>query len=516
MQNSLELRYEELITAGGDSRLLIGDDGLNRYGCSPQPRDAVALGSCTCSTPSARGIQAAKWLLEQLRQADDPAGAAKKISRHHRSRLKSQMELPRHVEVAFCPSGTDAELLVLALAAAGHDRPIMNIIVGPTEVGSGTPQAAAGLHYDHLVPRGGEVKAGTAVSRELAERVSVKTVNIRDERGEMLNEFYIDALVTEMVSEAVAEGAHVLLHLVAHSKTGMHAPSLECVDRITRKLAPDVTIVIDAAQGRVSRRGLNDALWQGHLVMFTGSKFYGGPAFSGALFVPPQWQPEPQGITRFPDEFDQYFTAAALPESWTQIRSSLTDWPNYGALLRWEAALAEIDAYYEVPNQTRLGILRAFEEAVPQVFAGSKTIRLMPVFPPIQDDSQTRLLESKTTVFSFQIETGGQALDLKELKTFHRELNSDVQNAFRALPAGVMSKQFHVGQPVPFQDGSAALRIALGGEMIVRIATDASLGESLEARLDWLRSQLNQLREKVEFLAAERVPAEMLLPETMP
>ncbi len=118
MQNSLELRYEELITAGGDSRLLIGDDGLNRYGCSPQLRGAAAFGSCTCSTPSARGIQAAKRLLEKLRQAEDPALAAKKISRQHRGRLKSQMELPKGVEVAFCPSGTDAELL--AFSARGR------------------------------------------------------------------------------------------------------------------------------------------------------------------------------------------------------------------------------------------------------------------------------------------------------------------------------------------------------------------------------------------------------------
>ena len=153
---------------------------------------------------------------------------------------------------------------------------------------------------------------------------------------------------------------------------------------------------------------------------------------------------------------------------------------------------------------------------MPRIFAGSHCIRLMPVFPPIQDDSQTRLLESKTTVFSFQIEAGGQALDLKELKTFHHDLNSDVQNAYPAPPADVMSQQFHIGQPVPFEDGSAALRIALGGEMIVRVATDLSLGESLEARVGWLRNKLDQLCRKIEFLAAERVPAEMLLPEILP
>ena len=39
--------------------------------------------------------------------------------------------------------------------------------------------------------------------------------------------------------------------------------------------------------------------------------------------------------------------------------------------------------------------------------------------------------------------------------------------------------------------------------MIVRIATDESIGNDLTARLDWLKTQLLRLRTKLQYLIAE-------------
>ena len=193
-----------------------------------------------------------------------------------------------------------------------------------------------------------------------------------------------------------------------------------------------------------------------------------------------------------------------MPASWTSIRQGLPDWQNYGCLLRWAAALAEIEAYYQVNSRARLDVLRVFEEAVSHLFRKSQCVRMLPVFPPVEDDAQTRLLESKTTVFAFRVAIDGVPLDSGELRILHRELNTDVSEHYPHLPADVMSREFHLGQPVPFADGSAALRIALGGEMIVRVATDVRLGNTLKDRIEWLQVQLQYLRTKLEFLIAER------------
>ena len=164
MSNSLDATYEQLITAGSDNRLLTTESGLNPYGCKPVPRAAIPFGNCTCSSPSERGMRASIDMLERLRRSSSPVDETLRVCEEHRLRLKELLTLPDEIDVALSSSGTDVELLVAALAAAGHHRPVVNIIVGPTEVGSGTPLAAAGRHYDDLVPSGNRVVAGTPVS----------------------------------------------------------------------------------------------------------------------------------------------------------------------------------------------------------------------------------------------------------------------------------------------------------------------------------------------------------------
>ena len=47
-----------------------------------------------------------------------------------------------------------------------------------------------------------------------------------------------------------------------------------------------VQVVVDACQMRLGRPRLKKYLDRGYLVIVTGSKFFTGPAFSGALLVP--------------------------------------------------------------------------------------------------------------------------------------------------------------------------------------------------------------------------------------
>ena len=358
MNPSLNEPLAQLLSSGGDTRLEINPKtGRNKYACLPRPCEAVPFGSCTSSTVSPRGFAAAAETLQLFRAARAPATAVNEYANAVRQRLHELLKLPHNVDIALAPSGTDVELLAVALAAGSGDRSVMNIVVGPSEIGSGSPLAAACCHYDDLTPSGARVVAGQPVDLMLTSRVRVQTVDLRTPRGDMLSESEIDAAVIELVIEATEQGAIVLLHVVAHSKTGVHAPSLACVERL-RQISSDIIVVVDAAQGRFSRRGLRDVLQKDYLVVFTGSKFYGGPPFSGALLVPRTYHPNNRQLSRLPAGFGDYFSAVEMPETWPEIRQSLPTEPNVGAMLRWSSALAEIEAYYEVPNDTRLRVLR--------------------------------------------------------------------------------------------------------------------------------------------------------------
>jgi hypothetical protein len=443
----------------------------------------------------------------------DSHTAASEFANTVRHRLRELLTLPDGVDIALAPSGTDVEMLALALAAGSSGRPVVNILVGPGEVGSGTPQAAACCHYDELAPSGARVTAGTPVDPRLASLVDVRTVDLRTANGEMHSESEIDAAVIELFVEASEADAIVLLHIVAHSKTGVHAPSLACAERL-RKTSDDVVVVVDAAQGRFSRRGLREVLQNDYLVMFTGSKFYGGPPFSGALLVPSKFRPANRGLSKFPDGFGDYFSAAEMPETWQDVRQHLRQEANIGAILRWTAALAEIDAYYKVPSDARLRVLRFFEAEVPRIFGGSGVIRLLPVFAPVYDDTAERLLESKTTVFGFWVTPPGaqRSLGKADLKWMHAELTTDCSRKYPGMEPTIMRREYHLGQPVDLGPGGAVLRVALGGELITRVATDRTLDESLDDRLAWLHSQLMGLRQKIECLAAVRAPSAAITP----
>ena len=242
--------------------------------------------------------------------------------------------------------------------------------------------AASALYYDSLVPSGETVHVDNPVDEELASRIELKIVRLRNDDGSMIEEDQLDHEVTELVEQAVAQEAIVLLHIVAHSKTGMHAPSLECVSNLREKHS-DLVVMVDAAQGRFSRKGMAQSLDDEQLFMITGSKFFGGPPFSGALLIPKSLSPRLRGLDRFPVNFAQYLSAVELPTSWNTLRDGLRQEPNYALLLRWAAALAEIEAYYATPGPARLQLLRCFEKSVPEVLGESPAIELLAVCPPV-------------------------------------------------------------------------------------------------------------------------------------
>ncbi len=286
LPHELDQPYERLIASGCDQRLIPGANGLNPYGASVLPRRAIALGSCSCSSPSQRATHAARQALRQLRRSSNLEQTIAELRADVRSTLRRALKLSADIDIALTPSGTDLEMLAVAIVAGTDGREIVNVVVGPNEVGSGTCNAAAVRHYNIRLPRGGSAVVGKSVNTSLAARVQIEKINIRNSRAECLSALEIDAAVTDAVIQAISQDARVLVHLVAHSKTGIHAPSLGLLDRLTRTMKEDVVGIVDAAQGRLAPEAYQSALDRGLMVSFTGSKFFGGPPFAGAYWFP--------------------------------------------------------------------------------------------------------------------------------------------------------------------------------------------------------------------------------------
>jgi chaperonin cofactor prefoldin len=515
----IELPLESILSSGADSRSQIDSEtGLNKYLCSLSPvDDVVSFGSCTASSVSAAGYHAMREMHQRFLAVGSGEALERAIAENNENVRREVVSLLTlgllpGVELALTPSGTDAELLALSLAAGPGKRPIRNILIGPTEIGRGSPNAASCLHFDHTMPCNRQAVVGEPVDQELADRTELCKIPIRTPSGDVRDIAEIDQEVKDHIETAIAQGKKVLLHVIAHSKTGVHAPSLELIEMMQDKHGEHLFIVVDAAQGRFSRRGLLKALKCGYLVIITGSKFYGGAFFSGGLLIPPQLHPARVGLEKLPPGFASYFTRDDLPHSWVKIRNSMPPTSNLGLSLRWTAAVAEVRNYYLTPSNLRLIVLRAFEDILPKVFGSSSWIQLMPGASRISDDNADRFLQSKTTVFSFALkksEHEGSLLNFQQLGDVFKWLNSDISSFLPTATPEIrrsLAPRHHIGQPVLIgsagASGRSILRVAIGSVLIARIAADVRYGSTLEDRINWLEDQLISLKRKIETVTS--------------
>lgn len=510
----LNSTLEELLLDGGDTRMCPRPTtGLNKYGCVPRVRDVVALGSCTASSLTRMGEDTARALLRQWREValEDEAALVEAVDDfyvHARARLKQVLELPHDsCAVVFCPSGTDAELLALAIAR-GHDpaEPILNVVTAPAEVGGGTIHAANAEHFNRQVPSGERREPGAPIDGELGEGVRVESIRVRDEHGEPIEQATLDRHAAQLVRLAREDGERVLLHLVCHSKTGVHAPSLERAEALQERWGSEnVVVILDAAQGRLGRRTIRAALERGVMVLITGSKFYGGVPFSGALLVPPELEPDSSKSFALSEGMRDYFTAPELPESWQRARVSLPATPNVGLAMRWAIALEHMERYYAIPWSTRREVMRAFERAVRRELGKVSGARLFSIAPPRARASE-RSLEATTTVFPFFVRAGDRELDATSLKRLCHLLNDDLSDTRASLTASeraVLSRRFHIGQPVQVDDdpdAAAVIRVALGAPFLLHVVEDTKSEHLHPTRMRWMETQLEIFGRKLELI----------------
>lgn len=474
----LQADLATFMASGGDSRQIANPEtGLTKYRTTLEPRPGVPFGSCTASWPGPSSFQAAGRVLERWRQAADPSQAMHDTATEIRQRLAQLVELPCDHPIVLTPSGTDAVYMVSALCLSSGRR-VHHLVVGASELGGGTERAARGEVFNVRTPHAGPAEIGDPVLG-LHTRSSAEPLYLRDDEGVRLSPDEIDARVRQRAEAALAEGAHVIVHLVAHSKTGLRAPSLSLADALTREHGDRITFLIDAAQGRVAPHDIRNALARGFIVLFTGSKFYCGPPFSGAL-----WLPHGLSLGEVPPGLSAWIARSDLPATWQQVRQQLSVEHNPGLLLRWIAALEQIEAYHAAPPARRGRVYHTFAGALLEQFGPSEVIEVDIPLPPIH-----RLvtgLGAYPTVFGFRVLADGRPLPAEALRELHAALDD---------PRGP-APRFHLGQPValgpPSPEAPAVLRVALGARLVIEHQAEPDAGAA------WFREKLGLLRERIE------------------
>jgi hypothetical protein len=499
------LPLEEILIKGGDARLALASDRRNSYGCTPFPRAHVLdFGSSTASNISetayacVQNRQAQLWL-DTARLGASPA--LDKAVDHARQKLRNLLGITG-AEIVFSPSGTDAQLQVLFLATGLLGRPLTTIIAGADQTGSGTAHTARGHHFSDRTSLGIDVQKGTAASG-LSEHIRTISVPFCDAAGRLRTAREMDGAIHAAVADAVGRGEKVLLQAMDSSKLGWRAPSIACIDRIAATWPDEVCVVIDACQLRVGRERLKDYLARGYLVLLTGSKFFTGPAFSGALLIPQSKASHVDTSCGPAFALCAYSTCHDWPPHWQNLRAALPAQCNHGQWLRWEAALHEMEEYFAVPPGFRDEFFRTLAIHIPSTIAASCGLEL--VAPPQGPADTGREGEMHDpTIFPFVPHHAGEALPPEHCAGLYRAMGQDLSG--RLSPNAPdddrrLARQVcQIGQPVTLGHvPGAALRICVSAR---HASTQWRRSQSIQDAVQSVLTGVRAVVGKLDWLVA--------------
>jgi hypothetical protein len=503
---------DRLLGSGGDPRLAINPtSGTNEYGCRPFPcPDMLSFASSTATSISQRAYDRVDIARDSLLQSAIAIGIDAAFDARieaMRDELRACLGLSQaKVDVVFSPSGTDSQLQALLLVRALLGPALTTVIVAADQTGSGTADTARGHHFGAATANGGRVPKGEPVAG-LAHSVASVALPSFDATGGLHPQAEIDARVLGAIEQSVADGTNVLLQIMDSSKLGWRAPSDRCLDEIALRWPGQVQIVVDACQMRLGRPRLRKYLDRGYMVIVTGSKFFTGPPFSGALLVPADLSKALDAAGEVASGLCEYSSRSDWPKQWSALRSRFPVRTNLGQWLRWEAALQEIGAYYSVPDEFRRSALKTFGQEVELIIASSPSLRALPPQQRPDDGGVDDEELAATTIFPFLIRRDERALSLGDCRKIHRALARDARHAVPANSCGqpeIAAKLCLVGQPVALggfeRHPIAVLRICAGARLVTE--TWSSDGHAAH---DNLRRELNRVGtivSKIEWLVA--------------
>lgn len=346
------------MTQGGDARILLDPEtGLNRYHSGPYPRDLIALASSTANDLS---TDAMDYLTERFgnnaRALDDGAQYSEFL-KNARQHIRGAYGLDDTTDIFFAASGTDLEYVALLAVAGRSPLGICNLLLGSDEVGSGCIHSAAGNYFASETPLGHKCKPGEPVAG--LPPITLGDFPVRDEAGTAFDSGQISNAMTSRIEAALIDGQHPLIHIVHGSKTGLVLPHLDDIDRLTERFGDRVSFVVDACQARITSNAIAAYLTRGIIVFLTGSKFMGGPPFSGfALLsgrIVKSAAPMAQGMAHI-------FRRAEVPDGWAG-RDVLDSDGNAGLALRLAASLFELNRFQKLSLTEVTRVVAAFGEA---------------------------------------------------------------------------------------------------------------------------------------------------------
>jgi hypothetical protein len=502
---------EYLLMSGGDLRLNIDEvELLNKYGCRPFPRpDAFTFASSTATsvsnfafdkTDKVRSILIGNSLKNGFKNATI------EFSELLKNNLHKIFKINDACEIIFSPSGTDSSLQIAAITQITSDKEITHVLVASDETGSGVPSALKGCHFENTTALNFPVKKGDKI--EGFRDIDLIKIPFRDDNGDLKSSDQLDKEVFNAISETNKLGRHVVLHAMDQSKLGYQSPSEEMIENLDTLDNLSMQIIVDGSQLRLDPKDIQNYLNKDYIVTITGSKYFTGPPYAGALILPESVSKLINSVKNtLPKGLTQYYNHSDWPTSW-YCSNDLSEGFNYGSYMRWNAAIVEMDRYYKTPILYRNMGIEMFCNFVEDSVKDAAFLE-----PLYGEETKTNTYNSEEfglrnirTIFPFFILKNNEALSIDNVKKLYTLLNSDISDQFEDASLEIIrlaAQKCHTGQAVNVKYNhkteSAILRISLGA----RVISESWVNRDISLFFRNIEAQMNQVTviiKKIELI----------------
>lgn len=504
---------EAMFMLGGDLRLNVDPVKLlNKYGCRPFPRpEALTFASSTATSVSNAAFSRTEVKRQYLIESGLEKGLQKTMKRfagHLKKKLKRALTLPEDATIILAPSGTDISLQLAGICQSIFPRKIVHILVASDETGSGVPLALHGCHFSDRTALNFKVKKGELIDGFVP--ADVVPLSLRDDQGELKPADRVNAEVEEAISQALEQDQQPLLHIMDQSKLGYTAPSRDYLEHIESTYGDRVLKMVDNSQLRMDQVDIRSYIKRDYLMTITGSKYFTGPPFSGALIIPQKYSCRWAEVDNtLPEGLEQYNCKNECPPSW-ELGNNLPECLNLGLYMRWYSALVEIERYFDTPISLRYLGIEMFCNHVMKVI--NQTSFLIPLEENFTQPEQNgrHLLKNRRTIFPFFVKKGDHILSHAEITDLYRLLNEDLTGQLGDSGMEldrIASQACHIGQPAKALDKdknpSGVVRISLGA----RVISESWKDQDVSIYFQKIEEQMNQVDiivRKIHFLLKQQ------------
>jgi hypothetical protein len=451
-----------LLAEGGDERLMFDPQtGRNAYGCSGEMWTGGWTFSCSTASPLwPETFAVAQAWLSSLPQAVRPGDLFEIAAAEIRRTLMTLCSLAANgrseADVILAPSGTDLHHIAAVCARSEARGSLVTIMPNPAESGRGVERALRGLPYAARPPFGSSASGESTVPAGDVIPIAIRTATGAERGAEE-----IDLDVEAACRRAAQQGGAMLLVVLDVSKTGLSAPTTACAAHLKACYGERLTVLVDACQFRQLPADIREHLRHDFLVAITGSKYLGGPPFSGALLIPNR-SAERLRLAAL----SSYALECSAREEWPVAYAGRTLLPHafsVGPSLRWSPALDTLAALESAP----VGVIAALAEGFGAEFAG-RVEQGAETFSLLTSRAGGPARPGCATIFPLILKRNGRVLGADAVSSIYMRL----RDLAHARNAG----QFWLGQPVTIGHGEdgpiSAMRFALSAPQLLAYARD--------------------------------------------